>query len=85
MRKVHVGIDRVISDWEASTIQRTLNQHTSAWLKMLGAGENWGHESRFRETCLNQTASIPALSLLIKDHKRTEPVDLPKTRPVCGS
>ena len=85
MGEIHTKKDRVISEWETHVIQKELNNHTSAWLRMLQAGENWGHGKIYRGTCLNNTASVPTLSLLIKDHKPVEPGELPKTRLVVGS
>ena len=85
MGEVHVGDDKVISESEASKIQTTLNQHTAAWLKITNVGEKWKHARRYRETTINKTASIPPLSLLIKDHKPVKQGELPKTRPVIAS
>ena len=39
MGNVHIGDDREISNWETHVIQKTVNNHTSAWLKLMGAGE----------------------------------------------
>ena len=70
MGEVHTAGDRIIADWECQDIQKRLNHQTSAWIEMTRLGQQWEHEDRFRETCINKSASIPALSLLIKDHKQ---------------
>ena len=52
---------------------------------MLNIGEAWTHKERYRETMLNKTASVPSLSILVKDHKQVGQGELPKSRPVCSS
>ena len=54
------------------------------WLKITGMGENWQQCDRMRETTINQSCSVPPLSLLIKDHKPVAPGELPQTRPVVS-
>ena len=71
--------DKIISDDEAAKIQSTLNNHTAAWMKMVNLGDRWKHSRRYRETALNKTASVPPLSILIKDHKQVAPNSLTKT------
>ena len=85
MGEDHVKGDIQICKWEIHCTQKGLNQHTATWLKMLRMGDQWGHRERFRETCLNKTASVPSLSLLIKDHKQVKLGEVHKTRSVCGS
>ena len=54
------------------------------WLKITQTGDDWNHGARFRETCINQSCSVPSMYLLVKDHKPINPGELPKTRPVCS-
>ena len=85
MGAAHIGNDCMLKPGEADSIQKVINEHTSAWIKILGVGKSWNHTKRFRETMLNKTAAIPNLSLLIKDHKPVKPGEIPKSRPVCAS
>jgi hypothetical protein len=48
----------------------------------LRIGEGWGHESRVKQACLSKYSKIPALDIMLKDHKGGD--NLP-TRPVCRS
>ena len=82
---MHTKGDKVITYRETHDIQKRLNHHTTAWIKMVKLGQQWDHGERFRETCLNRSASVPALSLLIKVHKLIKEGAIPKTRPVCSS
>ena len=79
----HIKDDTEVGQDKAKEIQRKLNGHMSMWLKMSCQGEKWNHQDRMRETCLNQSCAVSPLYLLIKDHKKTNPGELPKTRPVC--
>ena len=83
MGQEHIKEDKEVDQETVRRVQRRLNGHMSMWLKMSCQGEAWNHQDRMRETCLNSSCSISPLHLLIKDHKKTEPGDLPRTRPVC--
>ena len=85
MGEPHILNDKIIDPEGAKQIQRKLNQHTSAWIKITDLGGEWNHTKRFRETALNKTASIPSLSLLVKDYKKIGEGDTPKARPVVAS
>ena len=55
MGKVHTNQDREISEEELKRLQRVQNGHVSMWFKMTNTGENWNHQDRFRESCINET------------------------------
>ena len=55
------------------------------WAKMLGIGSNWNHQSRVRESLLQHSCAVPAMSLLIKDHKGLGDDGMPSTRPVVSA
>ena len=59
--------------------EKTLNSHSSMFIKMWGIGENWGHEARIRESKITHSENIATMSLLLKDHKKEL-----KTRPVVA-
>ena len=84
MGAVHTSKDTEVGDETVRKIQRLYNGHTSMWLKMANVGENWDHEDRLRESCLQNTNNVPPMYLLAKDHKIREPGQLPATRPVVS-
>ena len=84
MGSVHTSKDTEVGDETVRKIQRLYNGHTSMWLKMANVGENWDHEDRLRESCLQNTNNVPPMYLLAKDHKIREPGQLPATRPVVS-
>ena len=49
--------------------QRHLNGHVSMMLKFFGAGADWSHQQRLRESMLNEGISVFPLWLLFKCHK----------------
>ena len=85
MGESHIGTDREISLADVAEVQKTVNGHTSSWLKILGYGNTWVQSDRFRKTCVNHSENVPPLYLLLKDHKQVGEGELPKTRPVCSS
>ena len=48
-------------------------------------GSSWNHKDTFRTTCINHTANMPSMYMMIKDHKQPDQEELPKTRPVVSS
>ena len=84
MGEEHTKNDKEISEEKLKVIQRKHNGHVSMWLKMGKTGENWHHEERFRESCINHSCCVSPLWLLLKDHKKVNPGELPRTRPVSG-
>ena len=84
MNLVHTFKVTEVGDKTIRKIQRLYNGHTSMWLKMAKVGENWDHEDRLRESCLQNTNNVPPMYLLAKDHKIREPGQLPATRPVVS-
>ena len=48
-------------------------------------GDYWGHSDRIRESCIHKSEEIPPMRLLIKDHKKVQPGELPSTRPVVNA
>ena len=85
MGEPHVAGDKEVKQEEIEKIQRLTNGHTSSWIKILGAGSQWDHASRIRETCINHGANVGPMYLLVKDHKQVEEGEVPKTRPVVAS
>ena len=65
MGAVHVGDDDILKPGEAEDIQDLLNQNTSAWCKILNIGETWSHGEKFRETTINNTASVSSINILV--------------------
>ena len=80
----HVGNHKEISWDKAAATQRTLNGHTSMWIKMAGLGQELGQVDRMRETFLNKSVQVPPMYLLLKDQKKVPEGSLPKTRPVVS-
>ena len=85
MGNKHVKDDKIIDDVELEEIQRECNGHVAMWIKILGMGEAWGHESRIRESLIQHSCVVPPMKLLVKDHKPLGPDGLPPTRPVVGA
>ena len=87
MGRVHTAKDREVGQDVVERTQRLFNGHTAMWLKFLNIGADWEHEARMRESCLQETCSVPPMYLLDKDHKERKEGALPATRPVvsgCG-
>ena len=66
--------------------QKHLNCHISMLLKLFGAGVDWSHQQRLRESMLNEGISVCPLWLLYKCHKgwTSSSGKLPPTRPIAG-
>ena len=66
--------------------QRHPNGNVSMLLKLFGAGADWSHQQRLRESMLNEGISVCPLWLLYKCHKgwTSSSGKLPPTRPVAG-
>ena len=84
MGLVHTKKDKQISWEKVNELQREQNGHCSMWLKMSNMGENFQHEARLRETCLNKSCNVSSFHLMLKDHKKVAIGDLPQTRPLCN-
>ena len=86
MGEPHVKMDKILKPGESEQMQKAMNQHISAWVKMtdLGGGD-WNYTKRFRETTIKKTANIPLLSLLVKEHKPVKEGEVPKVRLVVAS
>ena len=80
----HTSKDRVISFDDSVKVQKEINGHVSAWLRMTGAGANHDHENRMRMTYISESAAPAPMYLLYKDHKVVKPNSVPKTRPVVS-
>ena len=52
---------------------------------MLGLGDDWGQQERMRESLIHHRCTVPAMNLLVKDHKVIGDDGLPATRPVVGA
>ena len=84
MGAVHTDKDREIGEDEVRRIQRLHNGHTAMLAKMTNMGQNWKHEDRIRESCIQHTCTVPPMYLLVKDHKEIKEGALPATRPVVS-
>ena len=84
MGKVHTSKDKELGEAEVKKTQRLYNGHVSMWLKFLNMGADWEHEGRMRESCLQQSCVVPAMYILLKDHKARVEGQLPATRPVVS-
>ena len=81
----HTLKDEEVDDETTDLTQKLLNGHTSMWLKMSKMGESHQHQQRQRATHIEQSATVPPLYLLVKDHKKQNDDEPPSTRPVCGA
>ena len=84
MGKVHTSKDKEVGEAEVKKTQKLYNGHVSMWLKFLNMGADWEHEDRMRESCLQQSCVVPAMYILLKDHKARVEGQLPATRPVVS-
>ena len=84
MGEMHTKNDVEVEREVAAEIQREYNGHASMWIKMAGMGENWGHQARIREACIQHSATISPMYQLLKDHKAVKEGELPTTRPVIS-
>ena len=84
MGAVHTDKDREIGEDEVRRIQRLHNGHTAMLAKITNLGQNWKHEDRIRESCIQHTCTVPPMYLLVKDHKEVKEGALPATRPVVS-
>ena len=84
--EVHVKDDKKMGTENLKKNQRHLNGHVSMLLKFFGAGADWSHQQRLRESMLNEGISVCPLWLLYKCHKgwTSSSGKLPPTRPVSG-
>ena len=81
----HTLKDEEVDDETTDSTQKLLNGHTSMWLKMSKMGESHQHQQRQRATHIEQSATVPPLYLLVKDHKKQNDDEPPSTCPVCGA
>ena len=68
--KKHTVKDEEVDDETTDSTQKLLNGNTSMWLKMSKMGESHQHQQRQRATHIEQSATVPPLYLLVKDHKK---------------
>ena len=68
---VHTEKDEEVDDETVELTQKLLNGHVSMWMKMTNMGESHQHQQRQRATHIEQSATVPPLYLLVKDHKKT--------------
>ena len=50
----------------------------------MNTGGDWNQQARFRSTTINESAAVPPMYILIKDHKKPGPNGVPRTRPVVS-
>ena len=83
----HVKDDAEINLEDVKENQRVVNGHVAMWLKIFKVGSDWKHQSRHRETKINQSLGIAPVYLLFKDHKKWDKKDgsPPPTRPVASA
>ena len=77
MGAVHTDKDTIIDDNEVRRIQRLHNGHTAMWIRMSNMGQDWNHEYRIRESCLQHTCTVPPMYLLVKERKGKRERSLP--------
>ena len=84
--EVHIKEDKEMTVNDLRKNQKQLNGHVSMILKVFGAGANWEHQQRLRESMIHEGISVCPLWLLYKCHKgwTSDSGKVPPTRPVAG-
>ena len=78
MGKEHAGKDKLVSRKEIAEIEKEINGHSIAWVKMNGTGDNNGHKNRVIDSKVTRSKNISTMYIVYKDHKK-EPG---KSRPI---
>ena len=80
----HTAGDQKVNAKKVLSSEKSLNEHSRMWTKMVSLGAENDHQDRCKETMTSRYNPIPVLSGLRKDHKATpDPVLGPPLRPVC--
>ena len=82
--RIHTEKDIEVGDMEIAETEKLLNGHVSMLLKVGSFGENWKHEQRMRESCIQHSKCVSSEYFLLKDHKKVAEGELPQTRPVVS-
>ena len=81
----HIQGDESITRKEYGEIEKNMNAHSVAWIRMLNAGVLENDQKRIKDNMITTDSAIPPLYTSRKDHKAHGDMDLgPPTRPVCG-
>ena len=78
MGKEHAGKDKLVSRKEIAEIEKEINGHSIAWVKMNRTGDNNGHKNRVIDSKVTRSKNISTMYIVYKDHKK-EPG---KSRPI---
>ena len=83
----HTANDTVVTWKQVEDSQREMKGHLRAYNLIFQAGENIGEKGQNRVWQAKELEStvIPIMSQLLKDHKKVEPGQDAKSRPVCGA
>ena len=74
----HTEKDKKIGRVEIIEIEKNLNGHSIAWVKMFNSGQDHKHGERIMSSKITRSENMADLYVLLKDHK----IEKWKTRPV---
>ena len=70
MGQMHAGKDKRISWRKIEEIEKQLNGHSIAWVKIYGTGENHGHTDRVIDSKVTKSKNRSTMYVVYKDHKK---------------
>ena len=78
MGMIHTEKDKKIGWNEIQEMEKQINGHSVAWVKMHNTGEHHGHHDRVIDSKVSRSKNLSTMYLVVKDHKK-EPG---KSRPI---
>ena len=78
MGMIHTEKDKKIGWKEIEEMEKQINGHSIAWVKMHNTGESHGHKDRVIDSKVSRSKNLSTMYLAVKDHKK-EPG---KSRPI---
>ena len=78
MGEIHTKNDKKITREEIHEIEKQLNGHSVAWVKMWGTGADNGHQDRVIDSKTTKSNNLASMYIAYKDHKKEKR----KTRPI---
>ena len=81
----HFEGSKIVSLEEVDYIEKVNNSKSKCWMRIVNAGEKWGHGERMKQAVSTVSGMPPPIYGLPKDHKQIEEGEEPPVRPVCGA
>ena len=70
MGMMHTNKDKKIGWKEIEEMEKQINGHSIAWVKMYNTGESHGHKDRVMDSKVSRSRNLSTMYLAVKDHKK---------------